>query len=323
LRLFRLVLMMFMTILLVSCGSDDEFVERQIRDYEYEKNLYFFHRNSYKDALYPTVRTQFVARSHRIIDIEVYLSAAGNETGNFEAMAVPEPKDVNDPQFDLVLSAGEIGRFKRLTQNVDYEINENFGFIRMKTFINNNDMLAVTFEDEIGITVGGQIVTRGEGQDSLVVLKLIRSRNHVPYHPTWGLEFKNVYSLGATGISEDGFELTIVFDGGNAEPQERDSSGTSYLQIFGLDSLDVNGNLGSDEIFDVKTASIINLARGELWFPSLRPFEAPMSLTPNFHSPQLYDTTSIEAIQAASKFKIMVSYKNGASILNLGINIIE
>ena len=296
---------------------------REISDHEYVKNKYFFLNDSYKDALYPTFRTQFVARSRRIKDIEVYVSAAGNETGNFEAMAVPDPEDVNDPGFDLALSGGEKGRFKRLTKNVEYEINENLGFIRMNTFLNSNDILAVTFENDRGNIVGGQIVAQDGGEDSLVVLKLIRSRNHVPTHPTWGLEFKNVYNLGASGINKEGFELKVVYDRGGAEPQERDSSGTNYLQIFGLDSLDVNGNEGSDEIFDIETASIINLARGELWFPSLRPFEAPKSLTPNFYSPQLYDTTSIDAIKAASKFKIMVSYKNRSSILSLGINIIE
>ncbi|MCH8927268.1 MAG: cell surface protein SprA [Candidatus Marinimicrobia bacterium] len=296
---------------------------RIINDYDYVKGTYFFLSNTYKDALYPTIRTQFVRRASRIKNIEVYVTAAGNETGNFEAMAVPEPDDVNDPGFDLALSGGEKGRFKRLTKNVEYEINENLGFIRMNTFLNSNDILAVTFENDIGVTVGGQIITQGENQDTLVVLKMIRSRNHVPTHPTWDLEFKNVYFLGATGINKEGFELTVVFDRGSAEPQERDSNGTNYLQIFGLDSLDVNGKIGSDEIFDIETSSIINLARGELWFPALRPFEAPRTLPPTFYSPQLYDTTAIEAIQAASKFKIMVSYKNRSSILSLGINVIE
>jgi len=292
---------------------------RAISDFEYTRNTYFFLNSSYKDLLYPTSNGQFVARAPRIKSIEVYVSAAGNETGNFEAMAVPDPDSVNNPGFDLAESRGEKGRFKRLTKNVDYEINENLGFIRMNTFLNSNDILAVTFEDEFGKTVGGQIIF----PDSLVVLKLLRSRNHVPSHPTWDLEFKNVYYLGATGINKEGFELKVVYDRGGAEPQERDSSGTNYLQIFGLDSLDVNEKRGSDEIFDLETPSIINLARGELWFPDLRPFEAPKPLTPNFFSPQLYDTTSIDAIKAASKFKILVSYKNRSSVLNLGINIIE
>ena len=248
--------------------------EKQINDYGYVRNTYFFLDDYYRRTLYPTVNTIFRAKppNRRVLIIDVYITASGSETGNFEAIAVPDPNDP-DQINNLIESGGERGRFKRLTKNVEYEISENHGFIRMNTFLSENDILAVAYIDQGEDIYGGQAVS--VGGDTVVVLKLLKSKNHRPTHPTWNLEFKNVYNLGAKNINKEGFELKIVYDRDRAEPQERDSTGINYLQIFGLDSLDVNENPQPDEIFDIDTDAIINLPRGELWFPSLRPFFAP------------------------------------------------
>ena len=296
--------------------------QKQINDYGYVKNTYFFLDDYYRRTFYPTVNTVFRAKppNRRILTIDVYITAAGNETGNFEAIAVPDPNDPGQIS-NLIESGGEQGRFKRLTKNIEYEISENHGFIRMNTYLSESDILAVAYIDQRGEFYGGQEVPFGN--DTLVVLKLLKSKNQRPSHPTWNLEFKNVYNLGATNINKEGFDLKIVFDRDKAEPQERDSTGTNYLQIFGLDSLDVNGNFQPDQIFDIETEAIINLPRGELWFPSLRPFFAPEALNKKFHSPVIYNSTWQDSIKTASKFKILVSYKNRSSVLNLGINVIE
>ena len=298
--------------------------ERRINDYGFMRNTYFFLDDFYKDRLYPTIQTLFRAKpsNKRIQNIEVYLTAGGTETGSFEAIAVPDP---NSPGqiLNLTASRGVRQRFKRLIKNIDYEVSENHGFIRMNTNMSDEDVLAVSYIDLGGEVFGGQLGSPGVGQDSLVVLKLIKGKNPFPTDPTWNLEFKNVYYLGATNINKDGFELKIVDDRSSGEPQERDSEGINFLQLFGLDSLDVNGKSQPDQIFDIDSEAIINLQRGELWFPALRPFYTPKALDSSFYSRAIYDTTSQPVRQAASKFKIIVSYKNRSSTISLGLNFIE
>ena len=297
---------------------------RQINDYDFMRNTYFFLDDFYKDRLYPTIQTLFRAKpsNKRIQNIEVYLTAGGTETGSFEAIAVPDP---NSPGqiLNLTASRGIKQRFKRLVKNIDYEVSENHGFIRMNTHMSEEDVLAVSYIDLGGDVFGGQLESLGEGQDSLVILKLIKGKNPFPTDPTWNLEFKNVYYLGATSINKEGFELKIVDDRSSGEPQERDSKGINFLQLFGLDSLDVNGKSQPDQIFDIDSEAIINLQRGELWFPALRPFYTPNALDSRFYSQAIYDTTSQPVRQAASKFKIIVSYKNRSSTISLGLNFIE
>ena len=297
---------------------------KNINDYGYMRNTYFFLDDYYRDRLYPTIQTLFRAKpaNRRIQNIEVYLTASGTETGSFEAIAVPDP---NSPEqiLDLTESKGVKQRFKRLIKNIDYEVSENHGFIRMNTYMSEDDVLAISYIDLGGDVFGGQLVTPGAGQDSLIALKLIKGKNPFPTDPTWNLEFKNVYYLGATNINKEGFELKIVDDRSSGEPQERNSEGTNFLQLFGLDSLDVNGNSQPDEIFDIDTEAIINLQRGELWFPALRPFYTPKALDSTFYSQAIYDTSSQPVRQAASKFKIIVSYKNRSSTISLGLNFIK
>ena len=297
---------------------------KRINDYGYLRNTYFFLDDYYKNSFYPTIETLFRAKpaNRRIQNIEVYLTAGGTETGSFEAIAVPDP---NSPeQIENFTDFGGIKqRFKRLIKNIDYEVSENHGFIRMNTYMSKNDVLAISYIDFGGDVFGGQSVTLEGDSAELAVLKLIKGRNPFPTDLTWNLEFKNVYYLGATNINSEGFELKIVDDRSSGEPQERNSNGINFLQLFGLDSLDVNGKSQPDEIFDIDSDAIINLQRGELWFPALRPFYTPKALDSSFYSQAIYDNTIPTERQAASKFKIIVSYKNRSSTISLGLNFIE
>ncbi|MFQ6609702.1 MAG: cell surface protein SprA, partial [Fidelibacterota bacterium] len=106
-----------------------------------------------------------------------------------------------------------------------------------------------------------------------IILKLIKqSGQSSPSKATWPLMLKNVYFLGATDIDPESFEISITHDGDTGEEVESPDQ-VSFLHIFGLDNLDVQGNPvdGGDGIFD-PSPNLINFHTGELFLPMHLPF---------------------------------------------------
>ena len=107
--------------------------------------------------------------------------------------------------------------------------------------------------------------------DCYLNMKLLKATNKVsdPSSPTWELMFKNVYNLGSSDISIDGFDLDIIYTGGNlGEETHSEVSNASFIKIFNLDKFDQNGNLGSDGKVDYLNSNILNASKGELFFPT-------------------------------------------------------
>ncbi|MFQ6617493.1 MAG: cell surface protein SprA, partial [Fidelibacterota bacterium] len=288
----------------------------EIYDYEYRRYTYFFLDEYYRNAFYPLSKGQYrLPPSYRIItDIEVYKSVTVEEAGTFQGKAVIDPNDlsVEENFFEEII-------FKKLERNIDYTLEQNFGYIRFNTQVYEGDVIAVAYRDSSGKIVGD--LYRSPDDTSQIILKLIKPQSPQPSDPTWNLEFKNVYFLGATNINEEGFEVIIQLYQVDGEPQERDSAGVNYLQIFGLDSVNTNGDPIPDERIDINP-NLVNLATGELIFPFLRPFDNER-LSEKLRNPTIYDTLHDRLIRASSKFKIIAKYKNRSSTINLGFNIIE
>ena len=177
---------------------------------------------------------------------------------------------------------------------------------------------------------------------------MLKVRNSAPNQPAWDLEWKNVYSLRASEISEEGFELKLkYFIGG--EPVEIADDGTNFLEIFGLDRKDTGGSLTPDGNIDVDNPAILDLYRGELIFPYLHPFMPDTvpdnyqeGLTdalgepfyvggnPNLNERETYQSTSFYVNRPNSnnyrddtKLRLYVNYANRSSNFNLGFNVIE
>jgi len=308
-----------------------------IKDYDYRKNQYFFLDMTYRGSLYTNFQTTGILTfdPNRIVsDLEVYKSVTTETAGCVYGTAWVNPN--NESQN---VDQKEEHLFKRLDLSKDYSVNLNTGILRVATQLQESEVLAVAYRviDAAGNTVeecGQWDRTTADTND--IKLKIIKPQQLLPSHPCWDLELKNIYFLGTTGINEDGFDLSIVYNWGKNGDTDRDETdGKTYLEKFGLDRKDKSGNASPDNIIDSDNESIINLQTGELWFPFLRPFQYkendlsgernPNLDSANYNCSAMYDSnrTNTSAINEDTKFKIKYSYENRSSNISLGAMVIE
>lgn len=317
---------------LSAAGGETE-TTYEIYDYEYRKNLYFFLDETFRANFYPLIDGKFKYRNEVVDVIEVYKSVNVEEPGVVYGVAYVDP---NDPSKYPNLAEKRL--FIRLEPDKDYEVNRDLGFIKFSTSLREDEVVGVAYR-VIDPISGNTVREYGDWDRDLadttqITLKLLKPKNMLPSHPCWNLEFKNVYYLGSTNIKKEGFELKIVYTRGSTKKDEVADDGQSFLQKFGLDVRDQNGNPTPDDIPDLDIGAIFNLQTGELWFPYLRPFqygsqdesgEKNPNLSEKYSCSAMYDSsrTDYNDIYSDSKFKIIVKYKNRSSVINLEPMIIE
>ena len=348
----------------ITSGAESQ--GQNIPDYQYRKNQYFFVDRLFRDgglvldddgapiagqtgilalsSFYPLKDGKHRIGNVVISEIEIFKSVgAAAGSGTIYGLAYVEP-DYNEadnrwseaqPQYS---GDTEGSFFTRLIRNQDYIVSEDLGFIRL-TMPVQNEILAVSFSlvergDQEVIRTTGELSTSVAEGDT-IHLKLIKPLTPNPGHPTWPLEFKNVYYLGASSITPEGFDVQITYKNGSLGNNERDQeSGKTFINLFGLDSLDANANFTPDDLIDKMNPNIVNLNSGELIFPMLYPFEKDRTAgTEDFFgegnrseelsdilsdSAALYRSLSDQLIRNQSKFDIKVAYQNKSATINLG-----
>ena len=348
----------------ITSGAESQ--GQAVPDYQYRKNQYFFVDRLFRDgglilddngapiagqtgilalpSFYPLKDGKHLIGNVLINEIEIYKSvgaAAGSGTIYGLSYVEPEYNQVNnkrseaEPQYS---GDTEGSFFTRLIRNQDYIVSEDLGYIRL-TSPTQNEILAVSYSlvergnQEIIRTIGELSTSVVEGDT--IHLKLIKPLTPNPGHPTWPLEFKNVYYLGASNITPEGFDIQITYKNGSLGDNERDEvSGKTFINLFGLDSLDANANFTPDDLIDKMNPNIVNLVSGELFFPMLYPFEMDLAAgTEDFFgegnrsdelsdilpdSAALYRSLSDQLIRNQSQFDIKVAYQNKSATINLG-----
>ena len=222
----------------------------------------------------------------------------------------------------------------RLLNNGEYTLNAALGYISLKTALNQDEVLAVAYE----YTYGGQVYQVGEfstdggenmGAPNALLLKMLKSTNNAPTHKnkgTWDLMMKNVYSLGASQISSDKFELYIQYrnDSVGTEMQylmEGDIKGKQLLRVMNLDRLDSRNNASPDGRFDYVEGYTALSSSGRIIFPVLEPFGSHLAqaignptIAEKYIFQELYDSTLVSAqeLSEKNKFVLMGKYKGSA-----------
>ncbi len=222
----------------------------------------------------------------------------------------------------------KIEQARKLNES-EFSINQTLGYISLNTSLNADEVLAVSFN----YTVNGQTFQVGEfstdGIDApqTLFLKLLKGTNLSPGKPTWNLMMKNIYNLNAYQLTNDEFELNVVYQNDstgtfiNYLPGSR-IKGHILLEVMRLDMLNKQLDPGKDGIFDYIEGITVNSKTGRIIFPVIEPFGSHLAdslIDPTdiekYTFQSLYDSTRVKAEQDAehNKFKLVGSYKGSSS----------
>ncbi len=248
------------------------------------------------------------------------------------------------------LAAPILGGSEGLDQSVDYERVENarmltpqeysynsrLGFISLNQALNNDEVLAVSYEYTFqGETYRvGEFSTDGVTGSDAILLKLLKGTTTRPKLPIWDLMMKNVYSIGAYQVNREDFLLEVWY----TNPQtgvdinyipRQPIDGIPLVQVLNLDRFNLNNSPTPDGVFDfvdnaATQGGTINAQNGRVFFPVVEPFGSHLEsklvgLDTNIINTivyqQLYDSTKTAAqqIPELNRFWMKGRYKSASS----------
>ena len=280
-------------------------------------------------------------------------SPTSNHANNlFTVLSGSEYRDVNQVS-DALIGTGldkstdfEVIRGARKLNEREYTFNKQLGYISLFRKLQNDEVLAVAFE----YNYNGQNYKVGEltddyanrPEDEVIFLKMLRPGKINTTANTWDLMMKNVYSLNANQVAQEGFQLRIIYRDditGQDNPSLHEGVNTKNIplvELFGLDQLNSNLDPQPDGNFDFVDKLTIDTETGSIIFPVLEPFgsdleklfsENEQNLIDRFVFNELYTGTKNDAQQNVlkNKFFLKGQLQAGSSneIVLPGINIAE
>jgi cell surface protein SprA len=254
---------------------------------------------------------------------------------------------VLEDEFNFVNATDfvKVGTARQLEQD-EYVINNRLGYVTLLRKLQNDEMLAVSYE----YTFNGQVYKVGElsedyqifKEDEVIVMKLLRPNKINTQIPSWDLMMKNIYNLNASQIEREGFTLRVHYRDdatGIDNPSLHEGRATKdqpLIRLLGLDQLNQNNDRQSDGNFDYIDGVTIDVRNGNIIFPVLEPFGSTLEskffddevfLKEKYVYDTLYRTTRADAELVASKNKYFIVGKfnagSSSEIALPGINIAE
>ncbi len=227
----------------------------------------------------------------------------------------------------------------RLLKSSEYILNDDLGYISLKSALNTDEVLAVAFE----YTYQGKVYQVGEFSSDVTAtsdclyLKMLRSTTVSPKLPMWRLMMKNVYSLGAYQLQSKNFKMNIKFLSDTTGTEINylpvgSISNKPLLQVMNLDRLDSNQESNSDGFFDYIEGYTVQSSSGKIIFPVAEPFGSHLermignqAISEQYVYKELYDSTLVVAQQFAdkNKYSLVGEYQasNGAQIRLNAMNV--
>jgi len=313
---------------------------QEIRDYEYIKNQYFFIHEWFRNGISDNINGKQIdlpsyypldeegrhyRGNYQIVDFELYqLDQSNNPAADVGTAYIDPSQQTEYPDHN------KEGTFLRLERDIDYYLNIDLGYVRLKSRA-QDQILGAHYKLVNKAAVSDTVLTVGHGliqTDSSLVLKMIKPQSSHPNHPTWDLMFKNVYYLGTTNIDSSGFAVRIK-NNYTTPVSDRDVNGT-YISQFGIDKRNENGAKIPDEKVDIDNIVFMNY--GELHLPYLHPFVYNNNLDGGNDNTdmedvlgegKMYTSTVYSEYSADSRFTIEADYSNQSSTINLGFMIVD
>lgn len=207
--------------------------------------------------------------------------------------------------------------YARKLTDKEFTLHAQLGYISLNYPLNNDEVLSVAYQ----YTVNGVQYQVGEFSSDVKVdpntpkvlfTKLLKGEILKTNLPTWKLMMKNIYSLGAYGISATDFKLSITHldnTSGIEKPIMEDGQNTKnklWIQVTGLDNLNQQGQKQPDGYFDFLEGVTIDSQNGRISFPTIEPFGSDLAkqflpseaaLVSQYVYQPLYDSTKTVAQQ--------------------------
>lgn len=230
---------------------------------------------------------------------------------------------------------------RKLTDQ-EYSYNALLGFISLNLPLNNDEVLAVSYE----YTYRGETYQVGEfsvdgvsGKDALI-MKLLKPTLTNPKNRIWDLMMKNVYSIGAYQLDKQGFRLDILYN----NPENSllvpffPADGVKDKQlvtVLDMDRINMNEQPFSDGLFDFapmtfvgnrsERGGTVNPRNGRVYFSTVEPFgqtlkqklldaNIPQAIVDKAAYTELYDSTKTAAQQIPSKNRFVLKGEYQSSI---------
>ncbi len=228
----------------------------------------------------------------------------------------------------------------RMLSPSEYTFNEQLGFISLNLNVQPDQVVGVALEytyNGVPYKIGefsGDVVNTDTLNQNVLFVKMLKSTTANVRYPIWDLMMKNVYSVGSVNVDPQEFRFDIFYED-PGRGQKRFLNGADIpagvaniplLQLFRLDTLNLQGDPGPDGIFDFVPGLTINLRNGRIMFPVLEPFGSHLAnrltesgaapaVVEKYTYPQLYDSTLFRAreYQQLNRFTLKGSYKSSTS----------
>jgi cell surface protein SprA len=244
--------------------------------------------------------------------------------------------------FQQAIHYEKVENARKLTDQ-EYSYNALLGYISLNLPLNNDEVLAVSYEYTYrGETYQvGEFSTDGVSGQQALMLKLLKPTITNPQNKVWDLMMKNVYSIGAYQVDQTGFRINILYN----NPQTSllvpffPMTGVDDKQIVTLldmDKLNQNNQPFSDGVFDyvpitfngnrAENGGTINTRNGRVYFSTIEPFGRTLKQKleaagisqveiNQVSYTELYDSTKTAAQQIPSKnrFSFKGEYQSSVS----------
>jgi hypothetical protein len=346
----------------VTGGSQE--ITFEIPAYQYSTNHYFldtYYDTSYKELYaHGSLVSSLTINNEVSPDIEVWVQTTPtNPQKRFAVCWIgleQEPVNGYDstkrsqdpPQIDGVKTSGW---FVKLTPD-QYTLQPQAGYITLNVNLPQNGLDAVAVAYRLAHNPAVHYGTYSS--ESNLVLKLVRFPNLQPptqdtaQRTAWKLQIKSIYSVGVRNLKNDPskLDLSIYYKPPGADNQTSITVPTppnnaliqhTYLNLLGLDlrqnisySIYTNstGTTGDGQ-FDFFPGLTVDLANGEVIFPTLSPFYETLKQRNVPDSLIAVDTTIYSNSQTSAQNSTIKFYMGGkatgdaSSRYSLGFNIVE
>jgi cell surface protein SprA len=273
----------------------------------------------------------------------LYAYASGNTAirGFNGAVSELSSQNATPGPFQQAIHYEKVENARKLAES-EYTYNALLGFISLSQPLNNDEVLAVSYEYTYrGNTFQvGEFSTDGVAGQNTLLLKLLKPTITNPTLKIWDLMMKNIYSIGAYQVDQTGFKLNIFYNNPETSvlapifpyPGLDDQQ---IITLVEMDRLNVNNQQFSDGLFDfvpivyngqkAETGGTINTRNGRVMFSTTEPFGGVLKskliskgmsdlAASSIAYTELYDSTKTAAQQIPAKNRFVFKGEYQSSV---------